>query len=357
MQTAYNAPGRSGPGASSNVRVPMPGGDARRNWIATAQLASALAGQTNGLQNLRDQLATLKQIARRLDTLHPFKIYQLPDVLRVTPNPATDWLKFLIRAGNVLGTNATGTDAQDTDPDAEIYPPTATDITVPAKTAKYWFWLEIDTGATPVTAIVRHGTDPTDDSYAIPWDTDPDNPVPDANHITIGCIDTLTHAADCTPIVRQLLREDIVSVGSSAPTRMVVKEVHGAYLTCRTVTGYSTDIQVAKPFSLRRGEIDPGNAYAIYLSQIIEGVRVDFSAQRRGDGTINLDCQRYSVANPNTNPSSAQIEIVLPVWLVDDEILAIIPNGGTGVKTIDDHPVPVTWQALEDGRAWCQVLE
>ncbi|MCX6924989.1 MAG: hypothetical protein NT154_17505 [Verrucomicrobia bacterium] len=162
-----------------------------------------------------------------------------------------------------------------------------------------------------------------------------------------------------------ILEIDPGSRGSSGVTRMAVKEVHGAYLTCNTVTGYdsdedgvvlgSTDIHVAKPYSLRRGEIDLGNANLVYKSEVIEGVTVHYSAQTRGDGTINLDCQRYAIAYPDPDPSSAQIEIVLPVWLVGDEILATIPKGGTGVKTIDDPPVPVVWQALEDGRAWCQV--
>ncbi|MCX6922604.1 MAG: hypothetical protein NT154_05225 [Verrucomicrobia bacterium] len=254
------------------------------NYLRTNHAIAEGAHSRNSAAQLR--YAQSRQPPTGKSPLHPFKLYQYPSLFR-DGTSADDWRKYRVRAGNVLGTNATGTDAQDTDPDTEIYPPTATDITVPANTAKYWFWLEIDSGATPATAIVRHGTDPTDDSYAIPWDTAPENPVPDANHITIGYIDTLTNAADCIPIVRQLLREDIVSVGSSAPTRMVVKEVHGNYLTCRTVSGYSddeagvvigdTDIQVAKPFSLRRGEIDPEDAYAVYDPGLERRFRPDVS--------------------------------------------------------------------------------
>jgi len=71
---------------------------------------------------------------------------------------------------------------------------------------------------------------------------------------------------------------------------------------------------------------------------------------------VNLDGQRTAIQYPDTTPSSAQIEEVLPVYVVDDEILAATPTGGTGVETEGESPEPVTLEDLNvDARAWCQI--
>ena len=219
MQTPFSAPGRCGLGASSNVKVPGAGGDVRRNWQAISQLASAVAGQAGASADLQSKLANLKMIARRLDELHPFKLYQIPSVLRVTPDPATDWRKFLVRAGRVMETDASGTDAVDSDPDSEIYPAAPVEITMPENTSKFWFWLEIGSGGT-TTAVVRYGPDPTAASYGSVWtSTNPwtGAPVPDAQHIPIGWVDTNTHKDELRATVRQLLRADLVGGTGISP--------------------------------------------------------------------------------------------------------------------------------------------
>ncbi len=217
MQTLFTAPGRSGHGRSSRFRAPARGAAVRNNWVSINQLAAGLLGQSAALQSVRGQFEALKLIARYLDSLHPFKIYQLPAVLRAAPDPASDWRKVLVRAGRVLETDATGTDAVNSDPDSETYPATPSETTVSADTDDFYFWLEVDTSASPTTATVRSGTlaEAIDGSSGgSAW---PAAPVPDTDHIPIGVVDTQTAASDKRPIIRQLLRADIIFFGSSSP--------------------------------------------------------------------------------------------------------------------------------------------
>jgi hypothetical protein len=81
-------------------------------------------------------------------TPHPFMLYVCPD----ETTGASDWRKFRVHAGYVSidwedPVAVTGTDA-----DA-----TPASIEVPADEAKYWFWLDLSTPATPT---IDHGTDP-----------------------------------------------------------------------------------------------------------------------------------------------------------------------------------------------------
>ena len=163
----------------------------------------------------------MKFISRKLIELHPFRIYTLPDVLRAEPDPETDWRKFIVRAGRVMETDAEGTDGYDDDPDSEFIPDTAeeyAEITVPEGEEEYWFWLEIDTSATPTTAVVRYGPTPTASTgpgtsswtSTNPWTS---APVPDSDHIPIGKVDTSIESDTHTAVIRQYLRADIVTVG------------------------------------------------------------------------------------------------------------------------------------------------
>lgn len=225
METPLSTPGRSGPGLSSNVKPPQPGEPIRNNWRAIVNLASAASGTSAGLQTLKDLVAAQPHASRSLVNLFPFAIYQIPSFLRVTPDPATDWLKFRIRAGRVMETNADGTDSDfdatpDSDPDSEYIPLGDGDINVPTGTAKFWFWLEIGDDDGTTTAIVRYGPDPTAESYSDEWETDNPwdiAPRPDGSHVPIGWVDTLTNQASRTPIVRQYLRSDLVFLGGECP--------------------------------------------------------------------------------------------------------------------------------------------
>jgi hypothetical protein len=230
MQSPISTPGRSGPGQSSNVRIPNPGEPITRNFRAITQLASAVAGQASGLQTLKDQIAAGAQAVRPLAELHPFKIYQLPGFLRPDgENPASDWLQFRVRAGRVLESDALGTDGEfnplaNADPDSEYLPLDESDISVPIACPQFWFWLEIgqnDSGHTE--AIVRYGPEPDASSYNDEWETEnpwTGFPMPDAAHVPIGWVDTLTHASAYTPIIRQLLRTDLAG-GTGGATKPV----------------------------------------------------------------------------------------------------------------------------------------
>ena len=253
MQTPFSAPGRSGPAATSNVKLPTPGGPVTQNWQSIVQLAAGLAGQSSGLAALQSQVSNLKLVSRALDSLHPFKLYQLPDVLRITPDPDTDWRKFIVRAGRVLGADATGTDAVNADPDSETYPTSPTEITVPEDTAAFWFWIEIN-GSTPT---VRYGPTPSASSYSSDWtSTNPWTaaPVPDSQHIPIGWVDTHTEAASHNAIVRQLLRQDIISVGSGtsgAIQECTITHLYNADYFGATPVAGGSEIKVAKSLPSR----------------------------------------------------------------------------------------------------------
>ena len=260
MQTSFTAPGVSGPGAAGLIKTPGPGDDSRRNWTSIQQMAFALKGLTSGLQELRDQVNAMKERAAFLDTLHPFKIYQLPAVLRAAPNATTDWLKFRVRAGRVLGDDATGTDANDVNPDDETYPD-VDDITVPSGVEEYWFWLD--------GTVVKHGYDDGagGDPVSQGWTSFPD---PDATHIPIGFVDTDTLSGSYTAIIRQLLRTDVVTVGGGGGTAkefLVASSDNDHWLCCETgdTALAGTRTSVLKPFALR-GSVTKRNLPEIALN-------------------------------------------------------------------------------------------
>ena len=200
------------------------GESSARNWERiNAAVATADDARNVGVQ-LRYREG--RPGMRAGEVLHPFKIYQPPWEFVEGTVWATFWRTFRVRAGRVMETDATGTDAAtdavpNADPDALYYPTGSVDIIIPAATAKFWFWLEIDTSGSATTAVVRYGPDPTVSSYtdgvnpawssSNEWDA---SPVPDADHVPIGWVDTNTNAAELRAVVRQLLRADVVQVGS-----------------------------------------------------------------------------------------------------------------------------------------------
>ena len=363
MHSPISTPGRSGPGCSSNVKLPTAGGSVRRNWTAINQLASGLSGQAENVTALRAQVNALKFISRKLIELHPFKIYTLPSILRRTPTTA-DWRTFIIRAGRVLGQDATGTDADantavNSDPDSEYIPTWTTptpEIIVDSGQSKHWFWLEIN----GTTATVKHGSNATADTGSNPWTT---RPVPDATHIPIGWVDTATKASTRQPIIRQLLRADVISVGGGTITPYKLRSVQGNYLTCYAYGGPedSPDIYIAKAPQLRHAtpEGDPGlTSTTVYLTETIEGQLVDYTWETRTD---NLDGLRRAKLHTDTTPTSQQMEIVVPVYLTKttDTAASIIfaSTANTGLTTDDPLDfIPITLQDLNiDARAWCQI--
>jgi hypothetical protein len=160
------------------------------------------------------------------DVYHPFKLYQLPIEYRDTPDANTDWRRFVVRAGRVFESDATGTDLEDTNPDAETIGAADNEILVPNATPKFWFWLELGADAYGVTtAVVRYSATPNANAYTdginpswtsdAPWSG---APKPDRSHVPIAWVDTDTDNAVHVAHVRQLLRADVMTVGGSGMT-------------------------------------------------------------------------------------------------------------------------------------------
>lgn len=316
------------------------GESAARNWERINALGLVAADGGNHASQLRYR--DRRPGSGVVEALHPFKIYQPPWEFVDGIDWSTFWRTFRVRAGQVLGVDATGTDAAtdavpNADPDALYYPSGTVDVIVPAATAKFWFWLEVNGGA----AVVRYGDDPTATRYPVTgtalwtstnaWTA---SPVPDAQHVPIGWVDTNTHADELRAVVRQLLREDVGQVGWGA-TRYRVKGVYSTYLVCRTWDGTTegtTDVYIAKPPYLRWY----ASAWPGYTAV---GAAVTFVWSAL---TGNIDGQRTA----SSSGATTQTEIVVVVWQfaangsgIDggyDEIWADTPVGGTGVTTVTE---------------------
>jgi len=168
------------------------------------------ADQTQTLQQFPTAATNgrLRKLMAR-EPMFPFRIYQLPGQYRDTLDPSSDWLKICVRAGRVLWFDATGTDGQNDDPDSETFPVSSGvgvgEITCTSNVPKFWIWLEIDFGAP--SAVVKSGSDPTTNGWTA-------FPMIDANHLPIGFIDTQTNLASKILVIRQLLRADVIQIGS-----------------------------------------------------------------------------------------------------------------------------------------------
>jgi len=259
-----------------------------------------------------------------IENLHPFRLYQLPWSLRTTPS-STDWLKFRVRAGQVLGVDATGTDAAP-NPDVEVFPDVA-DITVPANTSEYWFWLTITEGV----AAVTHGASPE----SAGWDNFPE---PDSEHIPIGIVDTATYLIDCMPLVRQLLRSDVVSVGSgdgsTSTGRGTLVTMAGDYLVVRPpggLTDGSQDIKVAKPYKLRWS----------VTGATIDGVSLTY-------GSWDITTQRRTATAPGP---VTERQVITPRYLGGDPIHYVRTT--TGVTDAAGDLMRLDLNV--DARAWAKV--
>ncbi len=202
MPEDFNAPGIAGATGTGQMLPPTPGGDPSRVWVPTAQTARALVSTRGALRALATQTNNIKRPLTPLDVFHPFKIYQVPSVLRFAPDPATDWLKVRVRSGLVViddfdGVMVDGTDGADL-PDTEDYPD-VDDIEVPAATPKFYFWADISNTAAPFL-----GYDTT-------------APALDGTIVPIGWADSNTGAADRRLDIRQIKRDDITAPPDNCP--------------------------------------------------------------------------------------------------------------------------------------------
>ena len=335
------SPGASGLTRSTYVRLPSPGGKVSQNWQAIGQVASAANAHSADIAALQGAFANQKHRSKYLDTLHPFKLYQLPSVLRTSPNPATDWLKFIVRAGRVLDVDATGTDTINADPDSEQYPTSPAEIAIPADTTgKFWFWLEIGSTSGATTAKVRYGPTPTAASYDTWTTTNPWllAPFPDPLHVPIGWVDVHTNFATHYPIVRQLLRSDLLALDGIINAALISfnnDAVHGDYLVCRLPGGNSdgsNDIKVAIEPQLQTGittQTTPDTSVWTY--------------------TYTTPQQRTSACTSGPQSGTSLSEYITPAFITTPpDIIPVQYCANTGVTV---SSIPLHWIALT-GRQW-----
>lgn len=120
--------------------------------------------------------------------------------------------------------------------------------------------------------------------------------------------------------------------GGGSPTevaveRFIVVSVSGDYVTADRADGSESGVKIAKPYKLQRSPWD-GN------SAIIDGNAIHY--------TYNTDVKRTAT----TSGGLVEIQVVVPRYLVDDEIFAC--QADTGVSGVE-------WQDLNaDGRAWAR---
>lgn len=188
----------------------------RDDWRVINSLAGKISShRSESVAHFHNLMPQLRRPEDARGDWHPFKIYQ---VYSQPPDPANDWLRFRVRAGRVLESDATGTDGANADPDAEdLQAADASEyITLTEGVAAFWIWLELGTasgGAT--TAVVRYSATPATAGTGNPngWSS---CPKPDATHIPIGWVDTLTYKSDKRCVIRQMLKADVVQVGSAS---------------------------------------------------------------------------------------------------------------------------------------------
>lgn len=126
-------------------------------------------------------------------------------------------------------------------------------------------------------------------------------------------------------------------VAAKAPAGSIqlvyLQSVSGSTLNCSTLPNNGgTQVQVAKASKLNHS----------IVSEAIEGDVISYAYATRPQ---NLDGQRTATDGVT---GLTQIEIVIPVYIVNDPIFAItVPNPSGGANIVIDANI--------DGRAWCQV--
>lgn len=216
MKSPFTVSQGSSVGASSYFRGMKPGDDIRRSWRDVAQVAHGLSRTNAAVQAVLDQVNGARKALGLVDQMHPFRLYNLPGILRVESDPEIDWRRFRVRAGKVIfdnanGVDATGTDGQDNDPYGwgfDNLP--GTDIEVPEDEERWWFWLDFSfSEETGWGAVVRNYSDPaaTAEANPSPWAS---FPVLDGRHIPLGYVDTKTRLDERTAIVRQYVFTDLM---------------------------------------------------------------------------------------------------------------------------------------------------
>lgn len=129
---------------------------------------------------------------------------------------------------------------------------------------------------------------------------------------------------------------------ASSPTAVVqlykiTNIVNVDYLVCRTWDGTtlgSEDVNVAKPYHLRRGP---------FHGQTINGVTYTY-----------ITAQRRTLTHTTLTPATATSEeFVTPPYAVNDQILAVEPQGGPTGGSVTSSLSGATWEDINNaGRIW-----
>lgn len=125
--------------------------------------------------------------------------------------------------------------------------------------------------------------------------------------------------------------------GSAAKLYKITSITNNDYLVCRTWDGTtlgSTDVNVAKPYTLRRGP---------FHGQTISGVTYSY-----------ITAQRRTLTHTTLIPATASSEeFVTPPYAVNDQILAVEPVGGPTGGTVTSSLAAATWEDINSmGRVW-----
>jgi hypothetical protein len=150
-------------------------------------------------------------------------------------------------------------------------------------------------------------------------------------------VDKLNRMAGVGP-AQQVIGHPIPEAVDGRPTRFVITNASdfGDYLVCSTPSGVS-DVYVAKPWGLRRTPFD--------------------DMPPRNDMTYAYTSNTRRIATLTVGEETeTENQVINPPWLVDDEILANLVNGGTGVTALlpDGEEVEVRWEARDHGHEWAE---
>ena len=273
---------------------PIPGGDGRSNWVATAEARQALRLQDRYRRASLGLVSGMRRpMLRAGEGMFPFRLYlaQLAlgqaAMLAAFPDKTTWWRTFLVRCGeiNYVALSGDGCDGYDSNPDSDFFPDAVTPFQAPDATELFYVYISM-VGAVPTLGM---GT-------AAPGDWS-GFPVSDGSHWLIGVINTLITPQQA--LVRQLLRADNPDQGGGGSDIMLTVVSESANTLACTDAG-SAAYTVAKPPELRgftaSGVDGQGNNYEI-LRPYVGGTSIIFATQPTGGtGVAGVTWQDLNVS-------------------------------------------------------------
>lgn len=218
-----------GPREYSRLRSAKDKGSPGSVWKPMVEYSTQINALTEFCKVLWKEISNIRETKSSRVDMFPFRIYTIPRYLRYTTDTNENfWRTVKVRGGCVLTNEvSTGSIVWGTDmcqyPDDSTYPLpfiNKYDIEVPITQSQYWFWVNSLTSSLAGTGsyLLSHGANPTIASIynPYPWTTFPSA---STSYIPIGFVDTNTSGSRNQLIIRQYLRNDILSSsGSSTST-------------------------------------------------------------------------------------------------------------------------------------------